>query len=349
MSLMRWLKQSWFLIALVVLLPGGMIWGWQTTDEWRRATVGQIHPAATTVCILFLMAFSLDTSRLRDSFRSPAPVVWGMIVNIGILPLMAWPLAQCFSLTDFSLGIMIAAAVPCTLATASVSTRQAGGNDAVSLLVTLLTNVVSVMLTPLWLKWSVAVEANIDPWPIIGNLSMTVLLPTVLGQVARAWPPLRRLAIARRVQISIAAQCLVLAIVSKAAVEAGGRLQSQATWPHPFDFTLLLAVCAGLHAVAMLIAEGGGRWLKLSREDRIATIFAGSQKTLPIGLLLAAMPAITGDLSLPFITFPILLFHAVQLMMDTAIADRIARNHRQIQRVGGVGAGFGSASGTRNE
>jgi len=325
MSWMRWLVQSWFLIALVILLPGGMIWGWQTTEEWRRATVGQIQPASTTICILFLMAFSLDTSRLRDSFRSPAPVVWGMIVNIGILPLMAWPLAHCFALTDFSLGIMIAAAVPCTLATASVSTRQAGGNDAVSLLVTLVTNVVSVALTPLWLKWSVAVEANVDPWPIIENLSATVLLPTILGQAARALPPLQRLAIARRVQISIAAQCLVLTIVCKAAVEAGGRLQSQSTWPHQLDFAALLATCAGLHAVAMVIAEVGGRWLGLNREDRIATVFAGSQKTLPVGLLLAAMPAITGNMSLPFITFPILLFHAVQLMMDTAIADQIAR------------------------
>lgn len=329
MSLMRWLKQSWFLVALVILLPGGMIWGWQTTDEWRRSTVGQIHPTTTTVCILFLMAFSLDTSRLRESFRSPAPVLWGMIVNIGILPLMAWPLAHCFSLTDFSLGIMIAAAVPCTLATASVSTRQAGGNDAVSLLVTLLTNIVSVALTPLWLKWSVAVEANIDPWPIIGNLATTVLLPTVLGQAARAWSPLRQLAIARRMQISITAQCLVLAIVAKAAVEAGGRLQSQATWPHQYDFATLLVVCAGLHAMAMGIAELGGRWLRLSREDRIASVFAGSQKTLPIGLLLAAMPAITGELSLPFITFPILMFHAVQLTMDTAIADQIARSGRR--------------------
>lgn len=334
MSAMRWLKQSWFLVALVVLLPGGMIWGWQTTDEWRRATVGHVHPATTTVCILFLMAFSLDSSRLRDSFRSPAPVVWGMIVNIGILPLMAWPLARCFSLTDFSLGIMIAAAVPCTLATASVSTRQAGGNDAVSLLVTLLTNVVSVILTPWWLKWAVAVEANVDPWPIIGNLSITVLLPTVIGQLARACQPLRRIAVSQRSQISIAAQCLVLVIVFKAAVEAGGRLQSQAIWPHQLDFAALLAVCAGLHAVAMLIAEGGGRWLRLSREDRIATVFAGSQKTLPIGLLLAAMPAITGNMILPFITFPILLFHAVQLMMDTAIADQIARNRKRFQETG---------------
>ncbi|MBS0206993.1 MAG: bile acid:sodium symporter [Planctomycetes bacterium] len=322
---MRWLIQSWFLVALVILLPGGMAWGWVTTEAWRQSTVGRVHPGSTTIAILFLMAFSLNSSRLRDSFRSPGPVVWGTIVNIGILPLLAWPLACRFSLPDFSLGLMIAAVVPCTLATASVSTRQAGGNDAVSLLITLLTNLISVGLTPLWLKWTISMEANIDPWPVIANLTMTVLLPTIAGQVARSIPPLGRVAVAHRMGVSIAAQCLVLVIVTKAAVEAGGRLQTQSTWPAGMEFLALIAACAGVHTVSMWIAEWGGRWLGLPRFDRIATVFAGSQKTLPVGLLLASMPAITGELSLPFITFPILLFHAVQLMLDTAIADQIAK------------------------
>lgn len=322
---MRWLIQSWFLVALVILLPGGMVWGWLTTDAWRQSTVGRIHPGTTTIAILFLMSFSLNSSRLRDSFRSPGPVVWGTIVNLGILPLLAWPLALSFPLTDFSLGLMIAAVVPCTLATASVSTRQAGGNDAASLLITLVTNLISVVLTPLWLKWTISVEANIDPWPVIGNLALTVLLPTIAGQAARWIPALGRIAVNHRFGISIAAQCLVLVIVTKAAVEAGGRLQSQSKWPTAFEFLGLIVACAGVHAVSMWIADRGSRALGLPRIDRIATIFAGSQKTLPVGLLLASMPAITGELSLPFITFPILLFHAVQLMMDTAIADQIAK------------------------
>lgn len=317
--------RSWFLVCLIILLPVGMAWGWSTTDEWRRATVGRVDPAATTISVLFLMAFSLDSSRLRDSFRSPRPVIWGTVVNIGLLPLMAWPLTFLFTLTDFSLGLMIAAVVPCTLATASVSTRQANGNDAVSLLVTLLTNLISVVLMPLWLKWTISVDAGIDPLPVIINLSINVLLPTALGQVSRFWSVLDRFARKHKLAIGIIAQALVLVIITKAAVEAGGRLQSQQVWPSGFDFVLLLAACAGLHLTAMLIAEIGGRALHLSRPDRIAAVFAGSQKTLPIGLLLVAMPAITGGLTLPFITFPILIFHAAQLMLDTAIADQLRR------------------------
>jgi len=98
-----------------------------------------------------------------------------------------------------------------------------------------------------------------------------------------------------------------------------------AVWPPLHDAVCLLIACAGLHSVAMLIAETGGRVFGLTPVDRIATVFAGSQKTLPVSLLIAAMPAVTGGASLPFVTFPILLFHAIQLVMDTTIADWIAR------------------------
>lgn len=324
----QWLTKSWFLLALLVLLPGGMTWGGFTSEGWRVATAGRVQPALTTVAILFLMSFSLDGGKLRESFRAPRPVLWGTLVNIGLLPLLAWPLAMSHGLADFSLGLMIAAAVPCTLATASVSTRQAGGNDAVSLLVTLLTNILGVVLTPLWLKWALTTNADIDSGPIIRSLALTVLLPTIVGQLARQIPSLGQFATARKFQIGLVAQCLVLLIVTKTAVEAGGRLQVQSEWPTGTDFARLAFECAGLHALAMVIAETGGRGLGLSRLDRIATVFAGSQKTLPVGLLLAAMPAVTGDRSLPFITFPILLFHAVQLVMDTAIADRMARSRK---------------------
>jgi sodium/bile acid cotransporter 7 len=56
----------------------------------------------------------------------------------------------------------------------------------------------------------------------------------------------------------------------------------------------------------------------LRREDVVAAAFAGSQKTLPIGLLVATELAGKG---VPFVVFPILMYHASQLILDTMIAD----------------------------
>jgi predicted Na+-dependent transporter len=52
----------------------------------------------------------------------------------------------------------------------------------------------------------------------------------------------------------------------------------------------------------------------------IAVAIAGSQKTLPIGLLIATHPDVAA-VSGPFVTFPLLAFHAAQLLLDAAVAD----------------------------
>lgn len=319
-----WWSSHWFLPTLVGLLAAGLSIGLWLDAPWHRPVVSCVDPGITTGLILFLMAWSLDTHRLRDSLRAPLPVVLGAAVNIGLIPLLAWPVSALPWSEDFRLGLLITAAVPCTLATASVWTRKAGGNDAVSLLVTLVTNLAGVVLTPLWLRWTLARHADLDPVPIIRNLALAVLLPTILGQLARRPPWGHRLAVRCSRQISLGAQLLVLTMVTAAAIRGGEALRAQASWPSlPMGFWLAVA-CAGLHIAGMAGAAGAAHILRLSREDRIATLFAGSQKTLPVALLLAADPALIGSGAYPFITFPMLAFHALQLIIDSAVAERLA-------------------------
>ena len=47
--------------------------------------------------------------------------------------------------------MIVAATAPCTLASAAVWTRRAGGNDAVAILVTFITNATCFLVTPFWL------------------------------------------------------------------------------------------------------------------------------------------------------------------------------------------------------
>ena len=68
-------------------------------------------------------------------------------------------------------------------------------------------------------------------------------------------------------------------------------------------------------------ASGGlaGGVLRLGEADRRACVIAGSQKTLPIGILVSQA---TG---LPFSLLPMLMFHTSQLFVDTWVADRLRR------------------------
>jgi sodium/bile acid cotransporter 7 len=321
--LVQRLRKAWFLLALAVVLAGSLLFGHSGPTVAVTTFLRLVQPAVTTAIVLFLMAFSLDAGRRREALARPLAAVWGSVVNIGLMPLLAWPLAAAQSLADFQLGLLVTAVVPCTLATASVFTRQAKGNDAVSLLVTLITNLACVGLTPLWLHLVLTPAVPFDPWQTLQQLTISVLLPTIFGQVLQETPWGRTLAARYRGGINFAAQWLVLLLVSVAATKAGEVLSRQAAWPTVESGLRMTAACIVLHGVAAALGWYGSRVLRLPRADAVAVAIAGSQKTLPIGLMIVSTPGLLA-VPAPFVTFPLLVFHACQLLMDSALAEKWA-------------------------
>ncbi len=318
---MSQLRRHWFLIGLLVAISSGLFLGarWTAADVERLESV--VGPRASSILvavILFLMSFSLDSRQLGRSLSRPGPVILACLVNYGVAPLIAWTLMPLQLLEDFAVGLIIAASVPCTMAAASVWTRKAGGNDAVSLLVTMLTNGLCFVVTPLWLKALASVTVDFDMWEMIRRLVYSALIPCLAGQAMRLIPSLRRLATDFRTVMGVAAQSLVLVIVFSAALlKAGPELaRFGGLSSGPRALVVVTLSCIFVHSAAMAIGWHVGRWFAFPRQDLIAIAFAGSQKTLPIGLLIATMFG-------GFTVFPMLIYHASQLFMDTWVAERM--------------------------
>lgn len=325
---MDWLKRRWFLAGLLLLISLGLLLGAQLSAETIRQIESRTGPLATSLVvavILFLMSFSLDSDKLGRSLRRPGPVIFATLVNYGVVPLLAWPLMPIQRMDDFALGLMVAATVPSTLAAASVWTRKAHGNDAVSLLVTMLTNALCFLLTPLWLSLVASSVVEFDAAEMMRRLIYSALLPTALGQLARLDPRLRGFAAEHKVPLGVAAQVCVLVIVFAAAfLKAGPQLsRSDDVVLGPLAVAVVWSCCIVVHLLAMWLAWQGGRLLGFAREDRIAVAISGSQKTLPIGLLVANQFG-------GFTLFPMLMYHASQLLIDTAVADRLAEGAERI-------------------
>jgi solute carrier family 10 (sodium/bile acid cotransporter), member 7 len=330
--MLRFFRQHWFLSSLSLLIAAGLFLGFRGHGPALKPVVSLLNPRYVTVGVLFLMAFSLDSERLRAAFRNPGPVFAGFLLNFGFIPLLAWACSPVQQFEDFRVGLMIAATVPCTLAAASVMTRKAGGNDAVSLLVTMATNIPCFLITPLWLRWTTGTSVELDLWSMMRELLQAVLVPTILGQALRQPRVLHDFAVRYKTPIGVAAQILIESIVFSAALRAGGALHDilpeiGASASTGAGRATLLAVavvwvtCVGIHLAAL------GLGVLISRAGRFAPIdhppvaFAGSQKTLPIGLLISTDPAMFG-LTHPFAMFPMLLYHTSQLFIDTAVASR---------------------------
>ena len=325
--------KRWFLTALVVLITTGLTIGSNVPTHQLRNLTGWVPPRVITVFVLFLMAFSLDTRQLWAAFRSPQPVVLASLVNFGVIPLFAWLLVSIQSNDDFACGLMIAASVPCTLAAASVWTRRAGGNDAVSLLVTLLTNSTCFLLTPFWLNLTMSRKVSLDVSDMILRLLVVVLIPTLVGQGLRCVPRLARFATNYKTSIGVVAQSCILLLVFVAACDAGTRLTGVGRAVPTMSAVLLVwGSCVIVHVVSLSVGVLGAKLLRMERAEWTAVAFASSQKTLPIGVYLATdekmfgNPELIDGHGLPFAVFPMIMYHASQLFVDTMIADRLAAN-----------------------
>lgn len=324
-------QRHWFLIGLLTLLPAAVVLGMSDPPQWMIQGTHSLPTSWCTAAILFLMSVTLDSGRLVDSLKRPLPVITAGVVNQVVLPLACLPLLAFQKSDDLRVGLLIAASVPCTMAAASVWTRRAGGNDAVSLLVTLTTNGLCFLVTPFWLaigaRWfhTAAADGSLQAGDMVVRLVMAALIPAGAGQLLRRRASWSKSIDANKSVFSTTAQAIILTLVFVSAFKGGLKFQSDdmsSNLRHA-EFAVVWFCCIGLHLFAMLVAWAVTGTLGLEESDRRACVIAGSQKTLPIGILVSQA---TG---LPFSLLPMLMFHTSQLFIDTWIADRLKRRKQQ--------------------
>ncbi len=332
-------KKRWFLILLTLSVATGFSCGGQLPASAIKTINGVVRPQYITMLVLFLMSFSLNSRQLKNALSHPTPAIWATLINLGLIPLCALGLMRLQISLDFQIGLMIAASVPCTLATASVWTRKAHGNDAVSLLVTVVTNSSCFLVTPLWLGLATRSGASLDVTSMMERLIYSVIIPTAAGQAIRVVPALAKLADRHKKVFSTCAQVLILSMVLLSSINAGTQLTVDVLDDKALAFAVVWGSCLLLHVSAMLLAHGGNRVAGFDRADGIAVLFASSQKTLPIGVLLATDATMYGNpnfvsegVGIPFAVFPIILYHISQLFFDTLVADRLAQNGALVER-----------------
>jgi sodium/bile acid cotransporter 7 len=317
----QFLARRWFLIALSIgvgtaaLFPGAF-----------RAIAWLLLPQPLVAAALFLMAWGLESRSLARAFLRPLPALWALLLSYGAVPIFAWLTG--FLLpepADYRIGLLIMASVPCTLASAVIWTRLAGGNEATALLVIVLGTLTSWLITPLWLTaLSGAHPVGLDLGKMMLDLFLCLVVPVGLGQLTRAAPPLARVAQRHRHLLGVVAQVLILLIMMKAAVDVGERLwNSDGEVKGRLALVPVLAAALGclvVHLAALGCGLWSGRVFGIDRPARIAVAFSCSQKTLPVALLLYETSFHT---AYPLAVLPLLFYHVGQLVADTFIADRL--------------------------
>lgn len=312
------LRQQWFLVLLLgvlgvgILLPGPI------------GPVAEAIPRGLVVAtVLFLMSVTLPADAMWRAVRQPGPALLAVAINMALAPPLSWLLGHVLP-AELAIGLVVAATSPCTLASAAVWTRRAGGNDAVALLVTMITNLTCFATVPLWLNVLIGQTAEVDYSGLMVRLLWLAVLPIFLAQRLRRWQPLAGWVDRHKLSLSIVAQLGLLSIVLQGAVHSGETLAGPAgaeTVDLGVGATLLSAVMV-LHLILFAVGLFTARRLRMGSADRAAVAIAGSQKTLMIGLDVGMVFAAQfGGL----VILPMVAYHALQLIVDTLLADWLRR------------------------
>ena len=306
------LKRRWFLVVLAVLLLIGLRFpepvAWLTEINGLRQFI---------VCVvLFLMAFPLKADAMWRALRRPGAPLLASVLNYGLLPLVAWGFSLGIADIDSGLqyGIIVAAATPSTLASASVWTRRAGGNDASSILVTIITNLFCFLITPMWLLWIIGEMPKFDPWEMIVKLGLLVVTPMALAQALRTIKPVAVWATANKTPMGVIAQIGVLTMIFLGAIRTGLSFHEKSDSQVLGPILWMVAIVMSVHVVMLVLGIWLARQAGMPYREQIAVGFSGSQKTCMVGLEVCAQLGIT--------MLPMVAYHVGQLLVDTVIADR---------------------------
>jgi len=315
---MNFPRRQWFLVMLVLLLAAGFR-GWRHLEPitgWKTVQLGVV--SAT----LFCMSLPLQTRLIGRALTRPGPALLAVLCNYGLLPLLAWPISRLLP-QPLAIGLLVTAATPCTLASASVWIRRAGGNDAVAMVVTIITNATCFFVTPLWLMALTRTYVQLEWSKMIWQLAVVVVTPMVLAQLLQQVPRIGRWAFEKKHRLSILAQCGILYMVLVGACNSGREID-RTPESIPIDTWLtMIGACGTLHVLGAFLGFLLGHAAGMAREDWIAVGIAGSQKTLMVGLQIAVQ--YFGGLTV----LPMVTYHVLQLLIDTIIADGLrARMHR---------------------
>jgi sodium/bile acid cotransporter 7 len=312
------LRKRWFLLMLLA----GLAVGWLRPQYLRPATVW-LDPRIIVAVALFIMAWSLESRSLFQALIHPLPALWAVIISYGALPALAWSGGWLLPDADLRLGLLIIASVPCTLASAVLWTRMAGGSEATAMLTVLLTTATSWLATPAWLVWGARTTVILDTPAMMRSLVLVLIVPVGLGQLSRAFGPLARTATRHKGILGAVSRLLVFSMILKAAVDVSDRLSGSSAPLALGSISAAAALCAGTHLAALAGGLWSSRLLRFDRTSQIAVAFACSQKTLPVALYLFDLYFKEGY---PLAVVPMVVYHGGQLIVDTLIADRLVRH-----------------------
>lgn len=275
--------------------------------------------------IFFFYGLRLKPKKLRadlGNWRLHLVVQLSTFVLFPLLVLAGKPLFGNEQNELIWLGIFFLAAVPSTVSSSVVMVSVAEGNIAAAIFNASISSLLGVFITPILmgLVLSSSGGAGVEMGPVILKLMLQVLAPVLLGISLHS--KFGGFAERHRQKLKSFDQTVILLIVYTSFSKSFAT--NMFSGLSVGDLLLLGAGLLGFFFLVFILISLVSRLMGFSREDRIAVVFCGSKKSLVHGTVMSKVIFSNAGV-VGMVLLPLMLYHALQLIAASMIAQRMAR------------------------
>jgi sodium/bile acid cotransporter 7 len=310
-----------FMLALLSMI--GLAWLWPYPGM-KSSPLHLSEISAFTVSIIFFFyGLRLSPEKLRAGLGNWRLHVMVHVSTFIVFPLVALAFRPLFTTEESHtmwLAIFFLTALPSTVSSSVVMVSIARGNIPAAIFKAIQSRFLGVFVTPLWMGLVMdSGSEHFDLLSVVGKLSLQVLLPVFAGIfLNKRWG---HFAEKNKKYIRYFDQSSILLIVYTSFCESFREHLFSSLGIKEIVF-LGIGMLALFFAIYFLLTFIGGL-LNFTREDRITAVFCGSKKSLVQGAVMSKV--LFAGPQAGIMLLPIMLYHALQLIAASIIAQRMSR------------------------
>ncbi|WP_296698183.1 bile acid:sodium symporter family protein [Algoriphagus sp.] len=271
--------------------------------------------------VFFFYGLKLDPDQLKKGLKN-----WKLHLLIQASTFLIFPALVLLILSffpsfneDFKIGITYLSVLPSTVSASIVMVSIAGGNIPGAIFNASISSLLGVVITPAWMGvLGNSANFEIEFLPTLGELSLKVLLPVIIGIIMHPYIFPR---ITNHIsKVKYLDQTVIMIIVFTSFAQS---FSQHVFDPYRLDTLLELSVTMlSLFFIVWGTIYLLTRFFNFSREDRITALFCGSKKSLVQGVVIGKIiftdPAVLG-----LVLLPVMIYHIQQLIAGSVIASNM--------------------------
>ncbi|XP_071786691.1 sodium/bile acid cotransporter 7-like isoform X1 [Asterias amurensis] len=322
MSAFEKVKGNWFLLAIVLVISLADI------APYIGAKGGPIKPEITVKYlavsfIFFNSGLSLKTEDLRTALFNVKLHFFIQFFTLAVVPCLVWVLVHFLLMTPVDewllKGLQVVGCMPPPVSSAVILTKAVGGNEAGAIFNSAFGSFLGIVVTPVLLLVFMGSSSSVPFSSIFTQLSLTVVVPLVLGQIVRlfikGWlertkPPFGTLGKAVLLLIIYSTFCDTF---SNTALH----IDHYSLCAMIF-IVFVLQVC--LISFTFFISQV--QYFGFTPSDTVAIMFCSTHKSLTLGIPMLKI-VFAGYEHLSLISIPLLVYHPTQILLGGVLVNRV--------------------------